>query len=113
LGGGIRLVPGLDTTQCLLLRHPEYGHLPAEILAERLQYTRDSIFKAVCLSQYAVDGVLDCQILATRLLPPPTVRQRAGEPPARVEKTLEAFSRFLGLVTGSVLAGARFRQLSI
>src|SRR5215218_278159 len=110
--GGIRPVPDLDAAQCLLSGHPECGHLPAEVLAERFQDVRGDILDATVFSQHAIDGMVDYKVLATRLLLPPTVRQRAGEPPARVEKTLEAFSRFLGLVTGSVLARDSASSLS-
>jgi hypothetical protein len=103
-------VPDFDAAQRFVPGHPEYGHLPAEVLAECLQDASGGILEVVGPSQYAVDGVLDCEILPTSLLLPPPVRQCSGEPLARVEEALEAFSRLRGLVAGFDLAGARLRQ---
>jgi hypothetical protein len=103
-------VPDLDATQRLLPGHPQYGHLPAEVLAECPQDARGGILEADGLGQYAVNGMLGYNVLVARLLLPPPVRQRAGEPPARVEEALETFSCLCGLEAGSALAGTRLRQ---
>ena len=103
-------MPDLEAAQRLLADHPENSHLPAEVLAERLQDARGGIFEAIGLKQYAIYCVLDREVLAARVLVPPPLRQSVGEPPARVEETLEAFPCLRGLVAGVTLAGPRLLQ---